>query len=250
MSDISAEIATQLFADHRELLFSVAYNMLGSVTDTEDVLQDAWLAWASTKVEQVKNHRAYLVRIVVNKTLARQGAVRRRREAYVGQWLPEPLVTAADSTDDTLQAESVSLALLVVLETLTPLERAVFILYEVFGYPHAEIATMIDRTPAAVRQISHRAREHVQARRPRYRVDSRMQQLVTERFVAATFGGDSNALMNLLALEVTLWTDGGGKAKAVGPAADPRPRQRRPPSRHPRRWSVRRAGDPVPAGQR
>ncbi|MDP4511026.1 sigma-70 family RNA polymerase sigma factor [Nonomuraea turcica] len=215
MPDMSTGIATQVFADHRELLFSVTYNMLGSVPDTEDVLQDAWLAWASTKVEQVENHRAYLVRIVVNKTLARQDIMRRRRETYVGQWLPEPLVSAADAADDTLRAESVSLALLVVLETLTPLERAVFILHEVFGYAHAEIAAMIDRMPSAVRQVAHRAREHVQARRPRYSVDPRTQQQVTERFVAAAFGGDLNALMDLLAPEVTLWTDGGGKATAA-----------------------------------
>ncbi|MER6505334.1 RNA polymerase sigma factor SigJ [Nonomuraea sp. NPDC001636] len=212
---------TDVFRGHRELLFSIVYNMLGSVSDTEDVLQDTWLAWSSRDPDEIGNPRAYLVRIAVNQALAHQSALRRRRETYVGPWLPEPLVTtadrAADGAADVVRGESVSLALLVVLETLTPLERAVFVLHEVFAFQHTEIAGMLGRSPAAVRQLAHRAREHVQARRPRYRVDARVQQEVTERFVAAAFGGDLDALMELLAPEVTLWADGGGKSVVGGP---------------------------------
>ncbi|MDP4511788.1 RNA polymerase sigma-70 factor [Nonomuraea turcica] len=209
--------ATQVFADHRELLFSIVYNMLGSVTDTEDVLQETWLAWSSRDPDQIDHPRAYLVRVAVNQTLAHQSALRRRRETYVGSWLPEPLLTSADAADHAVQVDTLSIALLVVLETLTPLERAVFILHEVFAYPHTEIAAMIDRTPAAVRQLAHRAREHVQARRPRTQVDRHLHQQVTERFVAAAFDGDLDALMELLAPEVTLWSDGGGKSTVAGP---------------------------------
>ncbi|GII34400.1 RNA polymerase sigma-70 factor [Planotetraspora mira] len=217
MPDTSQDGATRVFADHRELLFSIVYNMLGSVADTEDVLQETWLSWASRDPDRIGNPRAYLVRIAVNQALARQTVLTRRRETYVGQWLPEPLVASGDAADDALRSESVSMALLVVLETLTPLERAVFVLHEVFGYAHTEIAGMLGRSPSAVRQLAHRAREHVQARRPRYEVDSRTQQRVTERFVAAAFGGDLDALLEILAPEVTLWTDGGGKATAAGP---------------------------------
>ncbi|MFF4191107.1 RNA polymerase sigma factor SigJ [Nonomuraea sp. NPDC001831] len=212
---------TDVFGGHRELLFSIVYNMLGSVSDTEDVLQDTWLAWSSRNPDEIGNPRAYLVRIAVNQALAHQSALRRRRETYVGPWLPEPLVTAADGpadgAEDVVRGESVSLALLVVLETLTPLERAVFVLHEVFAFQHTEIAGMLGRSAAAVRQLAHRAREHVQARRPRYRVDAHVQQEVTERFVAAAFGGDLDALMELLAPEVTLWADGGGKSAVGGP---------------------------------
>ncbi|WP_103887448.1 RNA polymerase sigma factor SigJ [Actinacidiphila yanglinensis] len=224
--------ATQAFVGLRELLFSVVYNMLGSVSDTEDVLQETWLAWTRRTDRadgaEIDNPRAYLVRIAVNQALARQAGINRRRETYVGSWLPEPLVTqtpparesdaaarAADAAETALRNESVSMALLVVLETLTPLERAVFVLHEVFGYAHTEIAAILDRSPAAVRQLGHRAREHVHARRPRYQADPRLQQQITERFVAAALGGDLAALMELLAPEVTMWSDGGGKARSA-----------------------------------
>lgn len=212
-----SDTATKIFADHRELLFSIVYGMLGSVADTEDVLQETWLSWASREQDTIEHPRAYLVRIAVNHALAQQGALRRRRESYVGPWLPEPLVTTADSANDVVRGESVSMAMLVVLQTLTPLERAVFILHEVFGYAHTEIAAMIDRNPAAVRQIAHRARSHVSARRPRMRVDPALQRQVTERFVAAAFGGDLEALLRLLAPDVTLWSDGGGRSSAASP---------------------------------
>jgi RNA polymerase sigma factor (sigma-70 family) len=225
-----AATATQVFLEHRELLFSIVYNMLGSVADTEDALQETWLAWASRTEgpsgEPIDNPRAYLVRIAVHQALARQAAINRRRETYVGPWLPEPLVApladtaapgdAGDAADAAVRAEAVSMALLVVLETLTPLERAVFVLDEVFGYTHPEIAEILGRRPAAIRQLAHRAREHVHARRPRYQADPRLRRQVTERFVAAVSGGDLPTLLHLLAPEVTLWADGGGKAPAAG----------------------------------
>ncbi|MDJ0343595.1 sigma-70 family RNA polymerase sigma factor [Streptomyces sp. H10-C2] len=221
------ETATPVFVDHRDLLFSIVYDMLGSVADTEDVLQETWLAWASRieapGAEEIVSPRAYLVRIAVNKALARQAAISRRRETYIGPWLPEPLLTPlvdtpapGDAADAVERTESVSMALLVVLETLTPLERAVFVLHELFGYAHTETADILDRSPAAVRQIAHRAREHVHARRPRYRPDPQLRQRVTEQFAAAVSGGDLQALLQLLAPDVTLWADGGGKATAAG----------------------------------
>jgi RNA polymerase sigma factor (sigma-70 family) len=202
---------TEVFLGHRELLFSIVYNMLGSVADTEDVLQETWLAWS--RRSGVENPRAYLVRIAVNAALARRTTINRRKEEYVGPWLPEPVVTSADPIE---RVEAVSLAVLVVLETLTPLERAVFVLHEVFGYAHTEIAEIVDRTPAAVRQLAHRAREHVQARRPRFTADPQVRLEVTQRFIDAVVGGDLNALMEVLAPDVTLWADGGGKARAAG----------------------------------
>ncbi|GHH84504.1 RNA polymerase sigma24 factor [Kitasatospora indigofera] len=223
--------ATEAFLGNRELLLSIVYNMLGSVADTEDVLQEAWLAWADragaagrAAAGPIEHPRAYLVRIAVNKALARQAVISRRRETYVGPWLPEPLPTTLadggrppeEGGDAVDRAESVSMALLVVLESLTPLERAVFVLHEVFGYAHTETAEILGRRPAAVRQLAHRAREHVRARRPRYQADPRLRQQVTERFAAAVYGGDLPALLRLLAPDVTLWADGGGKAVAAG----------------------------------
>jgi RNA polymerase sigma factor (sigma-70 family) len=217
MSEIpvpDTEEATGVFVEHRELLFGVVYNMLGSVTDTEDVLQDTWLSWSRRGAGGIDNPRAYLVRIAVNHALQRRAVVNRRRETYVGPWLPEPLVTDEASADDpALRTESVSLAMLVVLESLSPLERAVFVLHEVFGYAHTEIAEIIDRTPAAVRQLAHRARAHVQARRPLYEAHPRVRREATERFVRAAVGGDIAELMEILAPDVTVWTDGGGMRK-------------------------------------
>ncbi|MGW7422790.1 RNA polymerase sigma factor SigJ [Streptomyces sp. NPDC054813] len=220
------DAATRLFVDHRELLFSVVYNMLGSVADTEDVLQETWLSWSGKNrrgpLPEIGNPRAYLVRIAVNHALARRAAVASRRETYVGPWLPEPLVTdatgglAPDTADHMVRSDTVSMAMLVVLETLTPLERAVFVLHEVFGYPHTEIAGMLDRSPASVRQLAHRARAHVHARRPRYRAHPRVRREATERFVSAALGGDLHALMEILAPDVTVWIDGGGVRQAAG----------------------------------
>jgi RNA polymerase sigma factor (sigma-70 family) len=204
-----------VFVEHRELLFGIVYNLLGSVADTEDVLQETWLSWADRNqdpgAQPIDHPRGYLVRVAVNQALARQAAIKRQRETYIGPWLPEPLLTPGDDVDAVVRAESVSIALLVVLETLSPLERAVFVLHEVFGYPHAEIAGILDRNPSAVRQLGHRAREHVHARRPRFRADPNLQQQVTQRFITAAVGGDLTALLELLAPEVTFWADAGGK---------------------------------------
>jgi RNA polymerase sigma-70 factor (TIGR02957 family) len=205
----------EVFEAHRELLFAVAYRMLGTVADAEDAVQDAWLRWSAAPRSGIAQPRAYLTRTVTHVALNRLRSARARREAYVGSWLPEPLLTTGPDTADRAElAESVSLAMLVVLESLTPEERAVFVLHEVFGFPHAEIAAAIGRSDASVRQLMHRAREHVQARRPRFDVDAGQQREVTERFLAAAAGGDIDQLMTVLAPDVTLITDGGGKAQA------------------------------------
>ncbi len=203
----------QTFADHRNLLFSIAYRILGSAADGEDVVQDAWFKWSAEDRSQVSDPKAYLARIVSNLSIERLRSTRRKRETYVGPWLPEPILTESDAADDVANAESVSMAMLVVLETLSPIERAVFVLKEVFDFSYGEIAEAVERSESAVRQAGHRAREHVQARRPRFETDRVTKQQATERFFAATTGGDINELMELLAPEVTLWTDGGGKVR-------------------------------------
>jgi RNA polymerase sigma-70 factor (ECF subfamily) len=212
------------FDRHRRLLFTVAYQMLGSVADAEDVVQDAWLRWSAADRDEVADDRAYLVRITTRLALDRLGSARARRETYVGPWLPEPLMTggavasaqvAPEPEEAAELTEQVSLALLVVLETLSPAERAVFVLKEVFGLPVSEVAAALGRSAAAVRQMAHRAREHVEARRPRFDTDRRAQREATERFLAAAAGGDMEALLAVLAPDVVLVTDGGGKAKAA-----------------------------------
>ncbi|WP_127353776.1 RNA polymerase sigma-70 factor [Actinacidiphila soli] len=203
----------QVFHEYRRLLFSVAYRVLGSAADAEDAVQDAWIKWSSADRSQVADPKAYLTRIVSNLALERLRSTRHKRETYVGPWLPEPILTSGDTADAVTDAESVSMAMLVVLETLSPLERAVFVLKEAFGFSHAEIAQAVERSEAAVRQTAHRAREHVRARRPRFTTDRPRQREVTERFFAAATGGDINTLMELLSPDVTLWTDGGGKVR-------------------------------------
>lgn len=201
------------FVEHRKLLFAIAYRILGSAADAEDVVQDAWLKWSAADRAQVADPKAYLSRIVSNLSMERLRSTRRQRETYVGPWLPEPILTSADTAEDVAAAESVSMAMLVVLETLSPLERAVFVLKEVFDFSYGEIASAVERSEAAVRQAGHRARNHVQARRPRFEADRGKKRAVTERFFAAATGGDINDLMQLLAPDVTLWTDGGGKVR-------------------------------------
>ncbi|MGV0789533.1 RNA polymerase sigma-70 factor [Mycolicibacterium sp. XJ2] len=203
----------QTFADHRNLLFAIAYRILGSAADAEDVVQDAWFKWSADDRSQVSDPKAYLSRIVSNLSMDRLRSTQRQRETYVGPWLPEPILTEPDAADDAVTADSVSLAMLVVLETLSPLERAVFVLKEAFDFSYAEIAEAVERSESAVRQAAHRAREHVQARRPRFEADRAKKRQVTERFFAASVGGDINALLEMLAPEVTLWTDGGGKVR-------------------------------------
>ena len=203
----------QTFAEHRTLLFSIAYRILGSAADAEDVVQDAWFKWSADDRSQVSDPKAYLARIVSNLAMDRLRSTRRQRETYVGPWLPEPILTERDASEDVAVAESVSVAMLVVLETLSPLERAVFVLKEVFDFSYAEIADAVDRSESAVRQAGHRARNHIQARRPRFEADRDKEARATERFFAASIGGDINELMELLAPDVTLWTDGGGKVR-------------------------------------
>ena len=207
--------ATDAFVQHRNLLFTVAYEMLGSAADAEDVLQETWLRWADVDRVEVRDERAYLVRITTRLSLNRMRTVARRREAYVGPWLPEPLLTTPDVAEDVELADSVSTAMLLVLETLSPTERAVFVLREVFDLPYDEIAAAVDKSPAAVRQVAHRAREHVEARRPRAAVTARERDEVIARFLGAAATGDLQALMDVLAPDVVLLTDGGGVKKAA-----------------------------------
>ena len=206
------------FVTHRGLLFTVAYEMLGSASEAEDVVQDTWIRWDAVGEAgraEVQDARAFLVRMVTRKALDRLRANARRREEYVGEWLPEPLLTAPDVAEDVELAESVSYAMLTVLETLNPTERAVFVLREVFDVPYGEIAEAIGKSAAAVRQIGHRAREHVAARRPRHQVSRSEQQAVVERFLAAVQKGDLQGLLDALAPDVVLVADGGGIAPAV-----------------------------------
>ncbi len=202
------------FVTHRSLLFTVAYEMLGSAADAEDVVQETWLRWAGADRSDVRDPRAYLVRIVTRQALNRLRTLSRRREDYVGEWLPEPLLTTPDVAEDVELAESISMAMLTVLETLTPTERAVFVLREVFDLPYDEIATAIEKTPTAVRQVAHRARDRVAAGRPRMQVDRSEQQRVVERFLASLQSGDVQALMEVLAPDVVVVADGGGLVSA------------------------------------
>ncbi|WP_127472962.1 RNA polymerase sigma-70 factor [Microbacterium sulfonylureivorans] len=203
------------FVVHRSLLFTVAYEMLGSAADAEDVLQESWLRWAGADRDAVRDPRAYLVRIVTRQSLNQLRTVSRRREDYVGEWLPEPLLTTPDVADDIELAESVSIAMLTVLETLAPTERAVFVLREVFDVPYEEIAEAVDKSPSAVRQIAHRARDHVAARRPRVRVERSEHEEVVERLIAALGSGDVQGLMDVLAPDVVSVADGGGRVRGA-----------------------------------
>ncbi|MFJ8894967.1 RNA polymerase sigma-70 factor [Leifsonia sp. NPDC102414] len=213
--DAASEDATEFFVAHRNLLFTVAYEMLGSAADAEDVLQETWLRWVRVDRSKVQNERAYLVRIATRLALNRLRSVQRRREAYVGPWLPEPLLTAPDVAEDAELAESVSMALMVVLETLGPTERVVFVLREVFGFSFDEIAAAVDRAPATVRQIAHRARGHVEARRPRVPVSAAEARAALEAFRVAVETGNTEAVLSVLAPDVVLVSDGGGLKQAA-----------------------------------
>jgi RNA polymerase sigma-70 factor (TIGR02957 family) len=207
--------ATEVFVAHRNLLFTVAYEMLGSAADAEDVLQETWLRWAGVDLDTVRDQRAYLVRITTRQALSRLRTLRRRKESYVGPWLPEPLLTAPDVAEDVELADSVSMAMLLVLETLTPTERAVFVLREVFDLAYDEIAEAVGKSPAAVRQIAHRARAHVAARRPRGVVTAAETRAALEAFQQAIETGDLQNLLDMLAPDVVLLGDGGGVKQAV-----------------------------------
>jgi RNA polymerase sigma-70 factor (TIGR02957 family) len=202
------------FDEHRDLLVSVAYRILGSVTDAEDIVQEAWLRWSGVDHSQVKDPRAFLIRVTTRLAIDRLRRVKARRESYVGPWLPEPVLTSQDPAEDAAMAESVSMAILVMLETLSPLERAVFVLREAFGMPHSEIADVLGRKEEAVRQLARRAHDHVREGRTRFDADRTEQRRVTERFLEAATGGDLEALMTVLSPGVTLVADGGGRALA------------------------------------
>jgi RNA polymerase sigma-70 factor (ECF subfamily) len=207
--------ATEAFVTHRNLLFTVAYELLGSAADAEDVLQEAWLRWVDVDLDTVRNQRAYLVQITTRQALSRLRTLGRRKESYVGPWLPEPLLTAPDVAEDVELADSVSMAMLLVLETLTPTERAVFVLREVFALEYDEIAEAVDKNQDAVRQIAHRARSHVAARRPRGLVTAAESRGAVEAFKHAVETGDLQNLLDLLAPDVVLLGDGGGVKQAV-----------------------------------
>ncbi|MGJ6965891.1 RNA polymerase sigma-70 factor [Streptosporangium sp. G11] len=215
MSDHATSAATEAFVAYRNLLFTVAYEMLGSAADAEDVLQETWLRWVKVDAEQVRDQRAYLVRITTRQSLNRLRTMRRRKEAYVGSWLPEPLLTAPDVAEDVELAESVSMALMLVLETLSPTERAVFVLREAFDVGYDEIAAAVGKSLAAVRQIAHRARRHVDARRPREVVSPSETRAVLESCRRALEAGDPQGLLDVLAPRVVLIGDGGGVKHAA-----------------------------------
>lgn len=211
----STDLATELFVAHRNLLFTVAYELLGSAADAEDVLQETWLRWVGVDLATVREQRAYLVRITTRQALGRLRTLGRRKESYVGSWLPEPLLTTPDVAEDVELADSVSTAMLLVLETLTPTERAVFVLREVFDLGYDEIAEAVDKSPATVRQIAHRARAHVAARRPRGTVSPAETRDALDAFRRAVETGDLQTLVDILAPDVVLLGDGGGVKQAV-----------------------------------
>lgn len=207
--------ATEAFVTHRNLLFTVAYEMLGSAADAEDVLQETWLRWAGVDLDSVREHRAYLVRITTRQALGRLRTLGRRKESYVGPWLPEPLLTTPDVAEDIELAESLSMAMLLVLETLTPTQRAVFVLRDVFDLDYEEIAEAVEKSPAAVRQIAHRARSHVAARRPRDVASPAQTADALDAFQRAVRTGDLQGLLDILAPEVVFLGDGGGVKQAA-----------------------------------
>ncbi|MFI1422562.1 RNA polymerase sigma-70 factor [Streptomyces sp. NPDC020731] len=216
---MTTDTVTDVFEEHRPVLLGVAYRMLGRVADAEDVVQDAWLRWSGGDRAEVREPRGYLVRVTTRLAIDRLRQIKARGETYVGPWLPEPYVTdfgdtVPDAAERAVLADSVSLAVLVVMESLSPLERAVFVLREAFGYPYADIAAMLDRGEPAVRQLAGRARTHVEERRPRYEVDPAERRDLTERFLAAAADGDLEGLLELLAPDARLVGDSGGKSRA------------------------------------
>ncbi|WP_040817436.1 RNA polymerase sigma-70 factor [Nocardia jiangxiensis] len=209
------DLATETFVAHRNLLFTVAYELLGSAADAEDVLQETWLRWTGVDLDTVRDQRAYLIRITTRRALDRLRTLGRRKESYVGPWLPEPLLTAPDVAEDVELAEHVSMAMLLVLETLLPIERAVFVLREVFDLDYEEIAEAVDKTPTAVRQLAYRARSHVAARRPRGNVSAADTRAALAAFQRAVDTGDLQHLLDILAPDVVFLGDGGGVARAA-----------------------------------
>jgi RNA polymerase sigma-70 factor (ECF subfamily) len=206
-----------LFQTHRPALFAVAYRMLGSATDAEDVVQDAWLRYAAARPSDLQSPKAYLTTIVTRLCLDRLKSARARREEYVGTWLPEPVVTDIryEPERSLALAESVTLAFMVLLETLSPEERAVFLLREVFDYEYAEIAAMLDTSAVNARQLFHRAKARIADKRPRFHEAVDEKRRLVARFVGALRDGDAEALTSVLAEDVGFWSDGGGKVPAA-----------------------------------
>jgi RNA polymerase sigma-70 factor, ECF subfamily len=205
------------FTHLRPLLFTIVYEILGSATESDDVLQDSYLRWAEVDLATVRDTKSYLAQLVTRQALNALRASTRRREDYIGPWLPEPLLLdERDASADVVLAESVSMAMLVLLETLTPDERAVFVLREVFGFDYDEIAGAVSKSTATVRQVAHRAREHVHARRKRFEpVDAARTAEITEQFMTAAATGDMEGLLSMLAPDATWTADSGGKASAA-----------------------------------
>jgi RNA polymerase sigma-70 factor (ECF subfamily) len=208
-------VSNDPFVTHRGLLFTVAYEMLGSAVDAEDVLQESWLKWDRADRGEVRDPRAYLVRVVTRTALDRLRTIARRREEYVGPWLPEPLLTSPDIAEDLELADSLSTAMLLVLETLTPTERAVFLLRDVFDLEYGELAEAVGKSEAAVRQIAHRARTHVAERRPRQPASQAETRSALEAFMRTLQTGDLQHLVDVLAPDVVALGDGGGIKQAL-----------------------------------
>jgi RNA polymerase sigma-70 factor (ECF subfamily) len=213
-----AQHAVEDFEAYRPLLFSIAYRMLGSATEAEDLVQDAYLRYRTAPAEEIRSPKSYLTTVVTRLAFDQLKSARVRREQYVGTWLPEPLLTESDTITplDTLeQRESLSFAFLTLLESLSPPERAVFLLHEVFDFGYDEIAEALETSAANCRQILHRAKGHLAARRPRFSPPSAKQRELLQRFIAACTGGDLAALTDLLARDAVMWGDGGGKAVTI-----------------------------------
>lgn len=210
------ENTTQIFNQYRALLFSIAYRMLGSATDAEDIVQEAFLRWLQASDEEIQSPKAFLSTVVTRLCIDQLRSARAQREQYVGPWLPEPIPTGQrqDLTETAILAESLSFAFLVMLESLGPLERAVFLLREVFDYDYAEIAAIVGKSEAYCRQVLHRASQHLKQRRPRFEVSREQQERITSQFLRASLGGDMQGLLNLLAEDVVFAADSGGKAWA------------------------------------
>ena len=208
---------TEDFERYRSLLFSIAYRMLGSVADAEEILQEAYLRWREAPEAEVRSPKSYLSAVVTRLSIDRLRSARAWREEYVGPWLPEPLVTeGAEEVADSIELdESLSMAFLVLLESLNPMERAVFLLREVFDYDYGEISRIVERSEDNCRQIARRARQSVAARRPSFEQSPEQKERLTERFVEACMSGDMQGLVGLLCEDVTLWSDGGGKVAAA-----------------------------------
>ncbi len=210
------ENTTQIFNQYRALLFSIAYRMLGSATDAEDIVQEAFLRWLQASDEEIQSPKAFLSTVVTRLCIDQLRSAKAQREQYVGPWLPEPIPTdqRQDLTETAILAESLSFAFLVMLESLGPLERAVFLLHEVFDYDYAEIAAIVGKSEAYCRQVLHRAHQHLKQRRPRFEVSREQQERMTSQFLHASLGGDMQGLLNLLADDVVFAADSGGKAWA------------------------------------